>query len=182
MFSGRQLDGYSLAKYNDCMIQTDSSETALASAASGTFANAVQREIYRLVKNYESCDRSCMLEHGVTAAQGYTLLCLPRKGGMAMSDLSEAMGLAGSTMTRMVDPLVQKGLASRAPDNEDRRIVRVALTEHGREVQRGLEKELEEFFAGILAGLSEERRRAILDTLKLVNLLFEQALAPGGDS
>lgn len=99
-----------------------------------------------------------------------------------MSDLSEAMGLAGSTMTRMVDPLVQKGLASRAPDNEDRRIVRVALTEHGREVQRGLEKELEEFFAGILAGLSEERRRAILDTLKLVNLLFEQALAPGGDS
>ena len=155
---------------------------ASESPAASEFAGAVQREIYRLVKNYESCDRSCMSEHGVTAAQGYTLLCLPRKGGMTMSDLSEAMGLAGSTMTRMVDPLVQKGLASRAPDDEDRRIVRIALTDRGREAQRGLEQELEEFFAGVLEGLTDERRRAILDTLKLVNVLFEQALAPGGTS
>lgn len=97
-----------------------------------TFAADAQRLIYTLVKSYETCDRVCLTQFGVTSSQGYTLLALPRQGHLSMNELSEAMGVANSTMTRMVDQLVRKGLVQRRPDDEDRRMVQVRLSEQGR--------------------------------------------------
>ncbi len=85
-----------------------------------SFAAALQRQIYELVRAHELCDRACLAQNGVTAAQGYTLLAFPEQGGMTMNALSDQMRLSSSTMTRMIDQLVQKGFVLRRPDDEDR--------------------------------------------------------------
>ena len=140
------------------------------------FAAEAQRLIHRLVKQYELCDRACLSQHGVTAAQGYTLLALPREDSVNMKQVSEAIGLAGSTMTRMIDQLVRKQLVCRKPDEEDRRVVLVHLSDKGREVRRIVEREIREFFNVALEEIPEDDYPIILGTLERVNHAMSRAL------
>lgn len=146
------------------------------SSSRDTFAAQIQRLLYKLVRSYELCDRVCLTQHDVTASQGYTLLALPPEGTVSMNELSEAMGLAGSTMTRMVDQLVSKRLVQRKPDDEDRRVVRVWLTERGREARRTLEQALQDFFKGALDDIREEERPTILRALERIVQSVEKGL------
>jgi len=53
---------------------------------------------------------------------------------ITMGDLSRALDVPLSSATRIVDWLVKNGYAERQPDPDDRRIVRVALTATGLEM------------------------------------------------
>jgi DNA-binding MarR family transcriptional regulator len=59
-----------------------------------------------------------------------------------MHDLAEHLHLAVSTMTRVVDQLVDKGLAERHSGVTDRRVCEVALTPRGRELLGTIQGEL----------------------------------------
>ncbi len=148
----------------------------MSRTGSSTFATNLQRQLSQLVKACERCDQACLANIGVTAAQGYTLLSLPEKGDLSMNGLSEAMGLANSTMTRMVDQLVQKDLVRRQADQADRRVVRVGLTNQGREVHCALEKALHDFFGQISAEIPEHEQPMILRALEQVTRLVEKTL------
>jgi DNA-binding MarR family transcriptional regulator len=69
-------------------------------------------------------------EYGLTAQQGQ-LLCVLMPQPYGMGRLVEMLGLAKSSLTGLVDRTAQRGLVRREPDPEDRRAVRVALTEEG---------------------------------------------------
>jgi DNA-binding MarR family transcriptional regulator len=143
---------------------------------SGVFAALLQRQLDKLVRVYALCDQACSALNGLTAAQSYSLLSLPEKGYLTMNDLSETMELANSTMTRMVDQLVQKGLVRRKPDAEDRRIVLVGLTDQGRVVRATLEQVLQDFFGQVAAGFPDEERHVMLRSLERVTALLQEAL------
>src|SRR3990170_2934878 len=106
----------------------------------GSFAARLQRLMYKLIKSYEQCDEMCLAQFGVTSAQAYTLLALPDEADVSMNELSESMGVANSTMTRMVDQLVRKELVYRRHSEDDRRVVRVELTTQGQKVRHTLER------------------------------------------
>jgi len=130
-----------------------------------TFALKLQRQLYQFVKNFELCEQLCAGQFKVTVAQGYTLMSLPREGNVSMNELSQAVELANSTMTRMVDQLMEKKLVSRAPDHEDRRIVRVGLTALGRQVKTDLEKAQQDFLLTAVEDIQENERGTILHAL-----------------
>ena len=56
------------------------------------------------------------------------LTVLHRMGPMRVSELAEALGLDRTTVTRHLDELESRGLASRRPDERDRRALLVSLT------------------------------------------------------
>lgn len=141
------------------------------------FAQSVQRLVYKLGKNYQLCDRACLSRYGVTGSQGYSLLAVPQDGAASMNELSEKMGLASSTMTRMIDQLCNKGLVERGPDHEDRRVVRVWLTEKGHAVQQNLRQILKDFFRHALKGFAAEERAGVLETLQRVAEATDAGLA-----
>lgn len=138
------------------------------------FVASLQRHVYRLVKECELCDQMCMGQYGVTASQGYTILALPESENVTMNTLSDSMGLASSTMTRMVDQLVNKGLARRTTDDEDRRVVRVGLTAQGQETRRNLEQAQQFFFGQVLAETPQEERQVLLQVLERVVAAIEK--------
>ncbi len=57
-----------------------------------------------------------------------------------MSRLSERLMIPQATATRLVDRLVRQGLAQRVADPEDRRVVRVTLTEQGNDFHRTMKR------------------------------------------
>lgn len=65
---------------------------------------------------------------GPTDYQASSLLDLD--GPMAVQDLAEELGLSPSATTRVVDRLVQAGIASRTTDSQDRRRTLIAHTGH----------------------------------------------------
>jgi DNA-binding MarR family transcriptional regulator len=133
------------------------------------FADEIQQLTYDLVHYYGICDRVTIQQMGVTASQGYILLALPEMDSISMNDLSIKMRVANSTMTRMVDQLVQKGKVNRATDNQDRRIVLIHLTEQGRDVRTKLKNSLQDFFSQVLGDLPEDQRGEILHGLETLN-------------
>ena len=87
---------------------------------------------------------------------------------LTMGELSAALSLPLSTTTRMVDWLVATAQAVRLPDTDDRRVVRVALTEAGLKMHDFIEARLSQNAQRTLRCLSEEERSTLLVLLRKV--------------
>ncbi|HMM49718.1 MAG TPA: MarR family transcriptional regulator [Miltoncostaeaceae bacterium] len=58
-------------------------------------------------------------------------------GPLRLADLNEHVLLSQPALSRMVDRLAARGLVERSPDPDDRRSVRIGLTDAGAAEQRG---------------------------------------------
>jgi DNA-binding MarR family transcriptional regulator len=95
---------------------------------------------------------------------------------MTMGDLSRSLNVPLSTATRIVDWLVNNGYAQRLPDPDDRRIVRVALTETGSAMYREIDGFFMERIERLMRIFTPEERdtfRGLL--LKIVKTLEQEA-------
>lgn len=52
--------------------------------------------------------------------------------GLSIKDIAERMDISGSAATQLIDSLVKEGLLTREGDPNDRRIVRISLTDKGK--------------------------------------------------
>ena len=69
--------------------------------------------------------------------------------GIEMSALSKKIGIDNSTATRLVMGLEKKGWVNRRSANYDKRVIRVALTQDGDEIQTQLEQQFDSLGAAI---------------------------------
>ena len=101
----------------------------------------------------------------LNGSEFFALNLLGRKGKISMTELAEECALALSSMTGVVDRLVQKGCVRRAWDEQDRRKVYVALDKKGKTVyQQLLEGEMNMIIA-MMDSLKPEEQDALLDAL-----------------
>ncbi|MEG1658709.1 MAG: MarR family transcriptional regulator [Oscillibacter sp.] len=96
---------------------------------------------------------------GLGMQEVHVLLFLANNPGMDTArDVTEYRGLAKSQVSQAVEQLTARGLVSRTPDGEDRRIIHLSVTESGgplaREAQR-LQARCSEL---VLAGLNKRER------------------------
>ncbi len=106
----------------------------------------------------------------VTTPQHLTLAALG-DGPLTMSALAGATGVALSTATRMVQTLVREGWVEPAAVEEpaaDRRRRPVRLTEEGREVLEGADREIHERFRTLVGYLDDDERAAMLAAVRAV--------------
>ena len=69
--------------------------------------------------------------------------------GIEMSALSKKIGIDNSTATRLVMGLEKKGRVNRRTANYDKRVIQVALTQDGDEIQTQLEQQFDSLGAAI---------------------------------
>ncbi|HUJ07542.1 MAG TPA: MarR family transcriptional regulator [Streptosporangiaceae bacterium] len=100
-----------------------------------------------------------------TIAQYRALVVLASRGPQRLVDLAIALGVAPSTVGRMCDRLVRKGLIRRQRARADRRSVQVSLTSAGRDVVDQATRRRRELIAVILARLPAARQRAVAEAL-----------------
>ena len=82
--------------------------------------------------------------------------------GIEMSALSKKIGIDNSTATRLVMGLEKKGWVNRLSANYDKRVIQVALTQEGDEIQTQLEKQFD------LLGAAIEREVDPLDRNEMI--------------
>jgi DNA-binding MarR family transcriptional regulator len=91
-------------------------------AATGRSILAAYNEISK------SINPAQLLKVSLTSSQIKVLSTFSDHGVFTMTELSRANGVSVSTMTSMVDRLIQGGLLERQRDGADRRIVLVGLS------------------------------------------------------
>lgn len=126
----------------------------------------LQTALIDILKQAEIIDTHNMDAHDVTVSQGYSLLAFPPEKSITMSDLSKAMNLANSTMTRVVDQLVKKGLVERTFSEEDRRVVVAQLTAVGRNRRAQIEADFRLFFDMVLEEIGVDAHETVIESLE----------------
>jgi DNA-binding MarR family transcriptional regulator len=82
-----------------------------------------------------------------------------------MGELSKALSLPLSTVSRIVSMLEEQGFAQRLPDAEDGRVVRVALTDAGRQLHEAMQSHAVRTAQSILDCLTVEEQIILLTLL-----------------
>lgn len=96
-------------------------------------------------------------EHGLSVVQ-LRLLGVLRDREPLMQELARHLGLDKSSMTGLVDRAERRDLVRRTVAPHDKRAFRVSLTDHGREVVRVGEAEVDRQVEALTAHLSAEQR------------------------
>jgi DNA-binding MarR family transcriptional regulator len=105
---------------------------------------------------------------GVTLVQSHVLFEIGRRENVSLGDLSAALGLDNSTLSRHIQGLVEKGWVTRTPSETDRRYVTIGLTEQGREYERQIARQMCDYMQEILSHVPEEKRAQVLESIDLL--------------
>ena len=110
----------------------------------------------------------------LTMSQLKVLLLSHAPAGVSHGEIARALGVGLSTVTGIVDRLVEHGLVERHTDPEDRRLSRVRITQAGTGLLDRLWATRRERLGQVLAGLSPEDRATLQAALQhLAQLLGE---------
>jgi MarR family transcriptional regulator, organic hydroperoxide resistance regulator len=106
--------------------------------------------------------------HGVHEGQQYVLRCLWSEDGLTPGEVARRLGLATPTVTRATTRMEAAGLLRRVPHDQDRRLVRLVLTERGRTLEQVIGEEMDRLSDRALAGLDSAERAALVRSLNRV--------------
>jgi DNA-binding MarR family transcriptional regulator len=94
---------------------------------------------------------------------------LERHDGARMSEISEKLGVALSTATQMADRLTARGWVRRESDPDDRRVVRLALTEEGLRIAAERRTDRRARLQAMLGALEPEARERVVAALETLH-------------
>jgi DNA-binding MarR family transcriptional regulator len=107
----------------------------------------------------------------ITPSQLSALATIVVEGRVTLSGLAEAERVQPPSITRVVDVLVGRGLATRTPSSEDRRVAWVEPTDAGRELIEAVRRERDAYLAQRLRTLSAEDRAVLARAAVLLEQL-----------
>ncbi len=132
------------------------------------FRRGINRQVFKEVFAAHAKD-------GITMPHFEIMETLRENGSLPVAAIGNRLQIPRPQMTHLIDRLVQLGMVSRQPDEDDRRIVNIALTPKGRarfeanaaRVIEGVSQRLRSLSPADLKGLSEALRRLRDILLKL---------------
>ncbi|BCG46575.1 Transcriptional regulator, MarR family [Citrifermentans bremense] len=134
------------------------------------------RRVFQAVNEYS---KKAERETGLTGPQLWAIKVIAERGPLKVSELARRMYLHPATVVGVVDRLEGRGLVSRMRSREDRRVVKIELTEHGKnlivnapEVAQGL------LVRGLETLEHEQLLRMSVDLERLVEILGAQEVPP----
>jgi DNA-binding MarR family transcriptional regulator len=139
------------------------------------------REIFEIImslsREIRCCSRDEAICQNVTFHQFIILDAVVKKKGLDLAELHKILSVEKSTTTRLVNPLIQKGLLRRDKAEHDSRAVKLTLTEAGMETHRKVWICLGGFFENITRHIPEERQAEVLEAVKVFTAAMREAAA-----
>jgi MarR family transcriptional regulator, organic hydroperoxide resistance regulator len=120
--------------------------------------------------------------HGVHEGQQYVLRCLWQEDGLSPGEIARRLGLTTPTVTRAATRMEAAGLLRREPHPGDRRLVRLRLTDRGRELEKDIEEQTAQVTERALATLGAGERAALVRALRQIRRNLTAAAEPGQEA
>lgn len=105
---------------------------------------------------------------GITATQLNVLKMLSEIGDLSLSELSRRIAAQNSTVTGIVDRMVQADLVLREQSAEDRRVWRIRLTDKGRGIAKKVQLAPWDLLHDAVEALDKKEKDALVTVLRKV--------------
>jgi MarR family 2-MHQ and catechol resistance regulon transcriptional repressor len=128
-------------------------------------AAALQRVLTDLFRVYQFRDRDAICCYDVSTGQCHGLERLANRGPMTLNEFAASLFLGKSSASRLADGLERKGYIKRKPRVDDARYVQLETTKRGKTLHDRIERDLLEERAQVLADLSPEERKAVIESI-----------------
>jgi DNA-binding MarR family transcriptional regulator len=120
-----------------------------------------------------------LMRAGVSMSHLHVMWILQSHGDLSMTHLAEMLDISLSNATGLVDRMAERGIIDRTGVPDDRRIVRVALSDHGRELLAQVDLVRSDLLASILRHLDATQLDGVLHTLADLRQAMQAARAAG---
>lgn len=125
----------------------------------GNEVNAGDWELLAQVSQaFRSASDGLMGQVDMHRAQAFLLCRLFEKDGITQSEIAQQLSVQGATITNMLQRMEETGLVTRRRDSEDNRLVRVYLTDAGRDKERAINQQFANLEEAIFAGIGQKDR------------------------
>ncbi len=142
---------------------------------SETMAESVSR-IERLLRHVAFIirrrGRDILSDFNITNPQFNALLTLRENQDITMGELCDKLLLACSTATDLVDRMEKNGFLERKRDSQDRRVIRLSITDKGKVVISEVIAARRRYVASILEKLAAEERLQLGESLERLHSLM----------
>jgi MarR family transcriptional regulator, organic hydroperoxide resistance regulator len=118
--------------------------------------------------------------HGLRFGQDLLLAALWERDGRTPGEVADALSVTTPTIVTMADRMTATGLLTRRRDEHDNRLVRLWLTDQGRELRRPIQAERTRIERQVTAGLSDAEKTELVRLLKIVQESASEARLEGG--
>lgn len=105
---------------------------------------------------FKGKEKILAVEMGLTLPQFFVLMIVNAKNNCKMSELAKELSLNFGTATGIVDRLVRDGYLKRERDEKDRRIVRIYLTDKGKDIIAKIHEKRQEKLVSLLEKFEEK--------------------------
>lgn len=130
------------------------------------FLGTVKNEFFRPMEQ--------MTRNRLSPSQFHTLSILYRRSSLPMSELAGHLKISKQQLTPLIAKMAECGLLERKPDDADRRIIRLEITEPGRDTYRAIFNELRHKLIDRLGLLPVESLNELEVLLERMNLILFQ--------
>ena len=113
------------------------------------------------------CCRDEAFCEGVTFHQFMILDAVAKVKELHMADLHQILSVQKSTTTRLVNPLIKKGLLRRDKTDHDSRAVKLTLTKQGIETHKKVWLCLMDFYQKVTNNIPEEKKSEVLECVNI---------------
>ncbi|MCI9367384.1 MAG: MarR family transcriptional regulator [Oscillospiraceae bacterium] len=110
-----------------------------------------------------------LASHGITPGQYGVLNCLWTHRELTPKQIGELLHLEASSVSGLLDRMQKNDLIERTVDPENRRVVRVSLTQKALDIQPPIEQIIDEMNAHVLETFSPAERETLLCTLSVIS-------------
>jgi len=110
----------------------------------------------------------------LSGIQFWALNILSKRGSQTMSELAEHMKIAKQQLTPVVDRLIEQKCVVRSADPQDRRVVRIDITEDGQRMMDVLKKESRDALILKVKNLTESEQLELNSAVDKVREILEK--------
>jgi DNA-binding MarR family transcriptional regulator len=109
------------------------------------------------------------MQEDITTSIGFVLININSSEGTPATKIAPMMGLEARSLTRMLKTMEEKGLIVKKPDLQDKRSVRVFLTEEGKRKKAISVETIKQFNKQVRDKLSQEEFKAFFVIFEKIN-------------
>ena len=114
-----------------------------------------------------------LLNEHVSPGVFHCMLILQKHGdNMTMSELARHSQCSKQQMTKLVDKLIENGFAERISDPDDRRIIRLRLTESGQGFLTRFWQDADTYYDSLLGEMTEDEQSDFCQALGTLHRIF----------
>ncbi len=113
-------------------------------------------------------------KHGVTTSVGFILLNIDKDDGVPATKIAPMLGMEAHGLSRILKNLEENDFIYRKQDDKDKRLVRVYLTEKGKEAKEIAKNVVRKFNNAVKQEISENKLIIFNEVIEKINNIIAE--------